>query len=103
MESNDELKETDVKNCTCYYFHDVIKTEDFNFDNNILLNEKSNENILVYSISCKTLSGANPLRIRFNKVDAFIRVCDGTRYLVLFGREKYDVIYNRIRYLVSHN
>ena len=80
MESNDELKETDVKNCTCYYFHDVIKTEDFDFDNNILLDEKSNENILVYSISCKTLSGANPLRIRFNKVDAFIRVYDGTRY-----------------------
>ena len=80
MESNDELKETDVKNCTCYYFHDVIKTEDFDFDKNILLDEKSYENILVYSISCKTLSGANPLRIRFNKVDAFIRVYDGTRY-----------------------
>ena len=26
---------------------------------------------------------------------------DGTRYLVLFGSEKYDYIYNRIRYLIS--
>ena len=26
---------------------------------------------------------------------------DGTRYLVLFGGEKYDFIYNRIRYLIG--
>ena len=32
----------------------------------------------------------------------FIRVYDGTRYLVLFGPEKYDSTYNRIRYLISH-
>ena len=43
---------------------------------------------------------AKPLRIRFDKIDGFIRVYDGSRYLVLFGREKYDFIYNRIRYLI---
>ena len=31
----------------------------------------------------------------------FIRVHDGTRYLVLSGGEKYDFIYNRIRYLTG--
>ena len=36
-----------------------------------------------------------------NKVDGFIRVFDGTGCLVLFGNEKYDYIYNRIRYLIS--
>ena len=45
--------------------------------------------------------GAKPLGIRFNKVDGFIRVYDGTTYLVLFFPEKYDVIFNRIRYLIS--
>ena len=41
----------------------------------------------------------------FDKTDGFIRVYDGTRYLVintrylLFGGEKYNFIYNRIRYL----
>ena len=30
----------------------------------------------------KTLIGAKPLRIRFNDLDGFIRVSDGTRYLV---------------------
>ena len=31
----------------------------------------------------------------------FIRVYDGTKYLELFGPEKYNTIYKRIRYLVS--
>ena len=41
------------------------------------------------------------MRIRFDKIDAFIIVYDGTRYLVLLGPEKYVAIYNRIRYLIS--
>ena len=28
MDSNNELKEIDIKNCTCYYFDDIIKIED---------------------------------------------------------------------------
>ena len=36
----------------------------------------------------------------FNKVDGFIKDCDGTKYLELFGTEKYNVIFDRIRYLV---
>ena len=40
----------------------------------------------------KTLIGAKPLRIRFHKVDEIIRVYDGTRYLILFGGEKYYFI-----------
>ena len=49
------------------------------------MDEQSYENILVYEISYKTLIGAKPLHIRFGKADAFIRVHDGTRCLVLFG------------------
>ena len=33
MESNDKLKEIYIKNCTCYYFDDIIKIENFDFDN----------------------------------------------------------------------
>ena len=58
MESNDKLKKLDTKNRTFYYFDDIIKTEDSNFCN-ILIDEKSYENILVYKISCKTLIDAN--------------------------------------------
>ena len=45
--------------------------------------------------------GIKPLLIKFNKIDGFLRVYDGTRYLVLFGPEKYDTVYNKIRYLIS--
>ena len=56
---------------------------------------------MVYNISFKTLIGAKPLRIRFDKGDGFIRVYDGNRYVVLFGPEIYGAIYNRLRYLIS--
>ena len=59
------------------------------------------KNILIYDISYRTLIGAKPLRIRFDKIDGFIRVHNGTRYLVLFGPEKYDPICNRIRSFIS--
>ena len=36
----------------------------------------------------------------FDRVDGFIRDYDGTEYLVLFGFEKYNVIYDRIRHLI---
>ena len=36
----------------------------------------------------------------FDKMDGFIRIYDGTRYLTLFGSEKYDAIYVKIRYLI---
>ena len=38
MESQDELKETDIKDCTCYHFDDVIRDSDINFDIYIFLN-----------------------------------------------------------------
>ena len=80
MDSNDESKEIDMNNRTCYYF------DDFNLDN-ILIEEKAYENILVYNISYKNLI-AKLLRIRFDKIDGFIKIYDGTRYLVLFASQK---------------
>ena len=100
IESNDELKEINIKNCSYHYFDDIIKIEDFDFDD-ILLNEKSYKHILVYKILYNTLIGGKPLYIRFDKVDGLIRVYNGKRYLALIRHEKYDVIYNRIRYLLS--
>ena len=55
----------------------------------------------LYDTSYKTFTGAKPLRIRFDKLDEFIRVYDETRYLVLFGPEKYDAVYDRIKYFIS--
>ena len=59
MESNDKLKDIDIKNCTCYYFDDIIKIEYFYLDN-ILIDEKSYKNILVYNIFYKSLIDSKP-------------------------------------------
>ena len=100
MKSNDELKDIDIKNHTCYYFCDIIKVVDINFSH-VLLDEKSHANILIYNISYKNLMGAKPLCVFFNKIDGFIKVDDRTRYIVLFGSERYNAIYDRINYLIS--
>ena len=56
----------------CYYFDDITKLED------ILIDEKLHKNILIYDISYKTLISSKPFRIRFNNIDGFTRIYDGT-------------------------
>ena len=80
---NNEFKKDRLKNRTCYYFADIIKVE------HILIDEKSHKNILIYDISYKNLIDPKPLRIRLDKIDGFIAIYDGTKYLTLFGSEKY--------------
>ena len=38
-----------IKNCTCYYFDDIIKSGDFDLDN-FLVDGKSRENYSIYDI-----------------------------------------------------
>ena len=85
---------------TCYYFDNIVKFEDFILII-FLIDKKSNKNILICNISYKTLINPKRLSIRFNKMDGFIKTCDGTRYLRFFCSEKYDAIYNRIRYFIG--
>ena len=97
---NNEFKKVCIKDCMCCYFNDIIRLEDFDLDN-ILIDEKSHENILIYVILYKTLIDPKPLRIRFDQINGLIRISDGTGYLTLFGSEEYEAIYNRTRYLIS--
>ena len=50
----------------------------------ILVDEKSNQNILIYDISHKTFLGAKPLCIRSDEIDRFIEIYNGIRYLVFW-------------------
>ena len=55
---------------------------------------------MIYGILYKTLIGPKPLpnrfgKIRFDKIDRFIRIYDRTRYLTFYGYEKYDAIKER--------
>ena len=44
--SNDQLKEINIKNRTCYYFDDIVKIENLDFDT-VLIKEKSYKNNLI--------------------------------------------------------
>ena len=59
MESNDELKEIDIKNRACFYFDDIIRIENIDFDN-VLSDKKSYEknlHIFIRNIyGCKTIA-----------------------------------------------
>ena len=103
MESKYKLKEIDVKNRACYYFDYVIRDVDINCDNTFVdKNKKLYGNISVYDISYKTSTDPKPLRIRFDKIDGFIRVRDGEfRFLVLFDYGLFDEIYDKVKYLIS--
>ena len=71
----------------------------------ILLDEnlynKKYENILIYNISYKTSTGAKPLRIRFDKIDGFIKIHKKNRYRVLFDCSYCDKTCDKIKYLIS--
>ena len=69
-----------MRNRTCCYFDDIIKLENFDLDH-ISLDKKPHENILIYNILYKNLIDSKPLRIRFDKIDGFIRIYDGMREL----------------------
>ena len=56
---------------------------------------------MINDISYKTLIGPKHFGIRLDKIDEFIRIYDGTRYLALVGSEHYDGIYKKIRYFAS--
>ena len=49
-ESNDKLREIEIKNLKCCYFDRITKIENFDADN-ISIDKKSYENILVYNVS----------------------------------------------------
>ena len=84
----------------CYYLDNTIKLEDFVL-NNILMDGKSHENILMFDILYKTLIDPKSFWIIFDKIDGFTRIYDEKRYLTLFGSKTFDAICDRVRYLIS--
>ena len=47
--------------------------------------------------------GSRPLRFKFDKIDGFIKIYDGIRYLELFGYWKCDEIFGNIKYGISED
>ena len=45
--------------------------------------------------------GRKSLRIRFNKINGFIKSYEGIRYLILYNYKRYNAIYDKMKYLLS--
>ena len=58
--------------------------------------KKHTKDTFIYNISYKILIGSKPLPDKFDKIDGFIWIYDGIRYLTLFGSEK-DGAYDSLR------
>ena len=56
------------------------------------------QTILVYNFSYKSLIASKSWHIRFAKIDGFFWIYDGS---LLFESEKYNFIWNSIRYLIG--
>ena len=101
MNNNYEIKEVNIKNGTCYYFHDTLNINNLNL-NNILFDEKSYEDILIYDVAYKTPYGSKSLGIIFDKIDEYIRIYDGTKHLAFpHSNEKFERIFDKISYYVK--
>ena len=97
MKSKNEFKKVNVKNCAFYYFDDIMEIEDINVDN-ILLDEKSYKNILLYNTVYKEFMDAKLLRISLNKIGKIIKIYHGNRYLELSSW--YKEVYYRINFRI---
>ena len=93
MTGINKIKESDIKNCTCNFFDAIINIDDPDHDD-ILLDEKYYEHVLIYHAAYKTPWSEKPLHIIFDRVDGYIRKQDKTEYLALFhSDEKYDIVF----------
>ena len=57
-----------------------MRVGDFDFNNILLDKKKSSKKIFDLWHFVEHLRVGKPFHVRFNKVDGFIKYCDGTRY-----------------------
>ena len=108
-------KDIDVKSRTYYFFDDIINTKNFDL-NNIEINEKSYENILIYYIGYVTIkdykylkiNSINPLYLIFSKVNGYFQEINKNKYLMLLSTneskekvKKYEEFWSKIKDLIS--
>ena len=85
-----KVKDIDIKNCTYYFFDDIINIKNIN-SNNIKIDERPYKDILIYYIGYMKIkdskyvkiNSANPLYINFNKVSRYFEEINKSKYLTL--------------------
>ena len=107
-----KVKDIDIKNCTYYFFNDIIDKEIFNPNNN-KIDEKSYKIILIYYIGYVTIKeygkiySLDPLHLIFRNVNGYFEEINKSKYLTLVltneGKEKikkYEELSSKIRDLI---
>ena len=88
MKMINKVKDIEIKNRTYYFFHDIFDI--INFDqNDIKIDEKSYENILIYYIRYVTIkdlkfvkiNSLNSLYLIFMKVNGYLEEINENKYL----------------------
>ena len=85
---SNKVKDIDIKNWIFYFFGDIINIKNFD-SNNIEIDEKSDNNILIsYSgyVTIKDskyvkINGVNPLYLILSKVNGYLEEIDKSKYL----------------------
>ena len=68
MKMSNKVKDVDTKDCTYYFFNDIINIKKFD-SNNIKIDEKSFKNIIVYYTGYVTITDLKHVKI--NSVNPF--------------------------------
>ena len=87
---SNKVKDINIKNCTYYFFNDMINIKNFD-PNNIKIDEKSYNNILIYYIGYVTIkdsiyvkiNSVDPLYLIFIKVNEYFEEINGNKSLTL--------------------
>ena len=110
------IKQTDIRNRTYYFFNDMINIK--NFDPSLMkIDKKSYKYIGIYYIRYITIksitdyeniNSANPLYLIIGDVDGYIEENNGNKYLTFASTnknkkvlEKYAKLWNEIKYHIQ--
>ena len=79
MNSDNKIKEINIKNHKNCYFDDIVNINNFN-PKNIKVDTKLYKDILVFYVGYETLDGVKPLYINFDKINGSIEDNNGSKY-----------------------
>ena len=100
---SNKIKNIDLRNCTCYFFNDIINIKNFDL-NNIKIDENSYKDILIYYIGYvtikivkyKKMNSVNPLYLIFIKVNGYFDEINKSKYLTLVPTNESKEIIKKI-------
>ena len=115
LKMSNDIKGTDIKNHRYYFFDDIINIKNFD-PNNIKIDGKSYQNILIYYIEYVTIkdskymkmNSVNHLYLIFSKVNGYFEEVNVKKYLTLVPAneskekiKKYKELWSKIRDLMK--